>query len=199
MKLETAALAGLRFQDGLIPVVAQDETTGRVLMLAWANEEALRLSLETGRMTYWSRSRQELWKKGATSGHTQELVSLHQDCDADAVLAIVRQSGPACHTGAATCWGNAPLAHAVALLDALAAARKEAPAGRYTDSLLADAAFAASKVEEEAQELGRVLRGEPGEDSLVHEAADLLYHLAIAVRAGGASMDDVLAELARRQ
>ena len=91
-------------QDGLIPAVAQDADTGEVLMLAWMNEESLRLTLATGRATYWSRSRQELWEKGLTSGHTQEVVSVAVDCDGDALLLRVHQSGAACHTGNRTCF-----------------------------------------------------------------------------------------------
>ena len=89
---------------GLVPAIAQDHATGEVLMLAWMNEEAVRRTLETGRVTYWSRSRQSFWVKGETSGHVQELVELHMDCDRDAILVRVRQTGPACHTGARTCF-----------------------------------------------------------------------------------------------
>ena len=90
--------------DGLLPAIAQDATTGEVLMLAWMDEEALRRTLSTGRATYWSRSRQEYWVKGETSGHTQEVVSVAIDCDADTVLVKVRQEGAACHTGNRTCF-----------------------------------------------------------------------------------------------
>jgi phosphoribosyl-AMP cyclohydrolase len=90
--------------DGLVPAIAQDNESGAVLMLAWMNREALALTLETGNVTYWSRSRRELWRKGATSGHTQRLVEAWVDCDGDALLLKVDQSGPACHTGAATCF-----------------------------------------------------------------------------------------------
>lgn len=90
--------------DGLIPAVAQDAETGEVLMLAWMNAESLRRTLGTGRATYWSRSRQELWEKGATSGHTQEVVSVSLDCDGDTILLTVNQTGAACHTGHRTCF-----------------------------------------------------------------------------------------------
>jgi phosphoribosyl-AMP cyclohydrolase len=89
---------------GLVPAIAQDHATGEVLMLAWMNEEAVRRTLETGRVTYWSRSRQSFWVKGETSGHVQELVELRVDCDTDAILVRVRQTGPACHTGARSCF-----------------------------------------------------------------------------------------------
>lgn len=93
-------------KDGLIPVIAQDTTNGDVLMMAWMNEEALHLTQTTGRATYWSRSRQELWVKGETSGHTQEVVSLLLDCDGDTILMKVNQVGAACHTGTRTCFSN---------------------------------------------------------------------------------------------
>lgn len=92
---------------GLVPVIAQEDGTGEVLMLAWMNAEALCRTLETGRMTYWSRSRREFWVKGATSGHVQELVDMRIDCDRDCLLAIVRQTGPACHTGRRSCFYRA--------------------------------------------------------------------------------------------
>lgn len=197
--LDAASIDALRFgPDGLVPVVAQDHVTGAVLMLAWADAAALRRSLETGRMTYWSRSRGETWEKGATSGHTQHVVGLHADCDQDAVLAIVRQEGPACHEGTATCWSATAgpvAATALGAIDALAADRLARPRGRYTDRLLADPALAAAKVEEEAGEVATVLRGEPNEDPLDHEAADLLYHLVVACRARGVGLVDVLREL----
>ena len=92
--------------DGLIPAIAQDATSGEVLMLAWMNAEAVALTLETGEVTYWSRSRKALWRKGETSGHTQELVDFAVDCDADTLLLLVNQTGPACHTGNNTCFFN---------------------------------------------------------------------------------------------
>jgi phosphoribosyl-ATP pyrophosphohydrolase/phosphoribosyl-AMP cyclohydrolase len=196
-----ADVAALRFNDeGLVPVIAQDEVTGAVLMLAWADRAALERSLETGRMTYRSRSR-GLWEKGETSGHTQRLVTLAADCDGDAVLARVEQAGPACHEGTGTCWTTEaalPVATSLGVLDRLAADRLAHPAGRYTDRLLADPGLAAAKIEEEATEVARVLRGEPNDDTLEHEAADLLYHLAIGLRGGGATLAAALADLRRR-
>jgi len=195
-------IATLRFgPDGLLPVIAQDEATGAVLMLAWADAEALRRSLDTRRMTYFSRSRGRHWVKGEESGHTQHLVALAADCDRDAVLAIVHQHGPACHEGTGTCWTAGPMAPVatwLGVLDALAAARAAAPAGRYTDRLLADPTLAAAKVLEEAGEVARVLRGEDNDDTLEHEAADLLYHLVVALRAGGSDLAAVLRELRGR-
>ncbi len=192
-------LDAIRFHDGLVPVVAQDHVTGRVLMLAYANREALAQSLATLRMTYWSRSRGELWEKGATSGHGQRLVSLELDCDGDAVLARVEQTGPACHTGTRTCWSDAAeVAGFLGVLEDIARRRQGAPEGRYTDALLADPALVASKVEEEAGEVAAVLRGEHNDDTLEHEAADLLYHLVIALRGAGVDLGSVLATLRSR-
>ncbi len=187
--------------DGLIPVIAQDEATGAVLMLAYADAEALRRSLATGRMTYWSRSRGEYWQKGDTSGHVQHVVRLAADCDGDAVLAVVHQEGPACHEGTGTCWTDGPhkpVATWLGAIDQLAGRRVREPAGRYTDSLLADPDLAAAKVVEEAEEVARVLRGQDNDDTLEHEVADLLYHVVVAVRAGGGDLASVLAELQRR-
>ncbi|MGB0653449.1 MAG: bifunctional phosphoribosyl-AMP cyclohydrolase/phosphoribosyl-ATP diphosphatase HisIE [Thermoplasmatota archaeon] len=200
--LTKEALEDLRFDErGLVPVIAQDEPTGAVLMLAWANREALEQSLATGRMTYWSRSRGRLWTKGEESGHTQKLVALAADCDQDAVLAVVEQAGPACHEKTGTCWTHrdeAPVATELGNLDRLALDRRLAPAGGYTDSLLADADLAAAKVVEEASEVAAVLRGQDNDDSLEHEAADLLYHLIVALRGAETSLEAVLRELRAR-
>lgn len=99
------ALAALKFNDqGLVPAIAQEEGTGAVLMMAWMSEEAVRETLATGRVTYWSRSRQALWRKGESSGNVQELVDFRIDCDGDTILCLVRQVGPACHTGERTCF-----------------------------------------------------------------------------------------------
>ena len=105
---DVAPLSQLNFpESGLLPAIAQDATSGEVLMLAWVNAEAVRLTLETGEAHYWSRSRQALWHKGATSGHVQKLVELRFDCDADALLYLVEQTGPACHTNRPSCFYNA--------------------------------------------------------------------------------------------
>ncbi|MEM6491510.1 MAG: phosphoribosyl-AMP cyclohydrolase [Pseudomonadota bacterium] len=114
-----AVIAALAFDErGLVPAIAQDEVSGAVLMLAWMNADAVRASLTEGRAVYWSRSRQSLWRKGETSGNMQALVDLRFDCDADAVLLIVRQTGPACHTGRPVCFFNAPRGDRIADLSA---------------------------------------------------------------------------------
>jgi phosphoribosyl-ATP pyrophosphohydrolase/phosphoribosyl-AMP cyclohydrolase len=195
-------IANLKFNDdGLVPVIAQDEATGSVLMLAWANAAALRISLETGRMTYWSRSRGDIWEKGASSGHTQRLVALAADCDLDAVLAVVDQEGPACHEGTGTCWTHrreGPVATMLGVVDRIAEHRLHAPESRYTDNLLKDPELAAAKIVEEAKEVAAVLRGLDNEDTLEHEAADLLYHLTVALRGSGSDLASVLRELRGR-
>jgi phosphoribosyl-AMP cyclohydrolase / phosphoribosyl-ATP pyrophosphohydrolase len=195
-------------QDGLVPVVAQDATTGAVLMVAYANRDALERSIDSGRMHYWSRSRGELWRKGDTSGHIQHVVSLHGDCDADTMLAIVRQEGPACHTGEATCFGEgattatadpgATPASVLARLDTVLAARAaDRPEGSYTVKLLTDENLRLKKLGEECAELVTALaKGESGR--IPEEAADLIYHVLVAARASGVGLDAIAAVLEKR-
>lgn len=187
----------LRWADGgLLPVVAQDALDGRVLMVAWANREALEASLRTGQLHFWSRSRGELWRKGATSGNVLELQELRADCDADTLLARVLPAGPACHTGAPTCFGNA--APTLAALDALLRGRaEERLEGSYTTRLLEDRNLRLKKLSEEAGEL--VVALADGErDAVAQEAADLLYHLLVACRSADVELADVLAVLEAR-
>ncbi len=194
-------LADLAFDDrGLVPVVAQDASDGAVLMVAWANREALERALETGFMHYWSRSREALWKKGESSGNLQRVVSLHADCDADTVLARVKMEGPACHTGEATCFGaGAGGGDAVLrrLWDVLEDRSRERPEGSYTTRLLADENLRLKKLGEETVELVTALIRKEAQAS--EEAADLVYHLMVALLAAGRSWDEVLAELDRRR
>ncbi len=180
--------------DGLVPVVAQDAGNGAVLMVAFANREALERSLESGRMHYWSRSRGELWRKGDTSGHVQHVVSLHADCDADTVLALVRQEGAACHTGERTCFGEeaVPASESVLRrLDAVLAKRAaERPEGSYTVKLLTDENLRLKKLGEECAELVTALaKGEA--DRIPEEAADLVYHVLVAARAAGVGLSAI--------
>jgi phosphoribosyl-ATP pyrophosphohydrolase/phosphoribosyl-AMP cyclohydrolase len=187
--------------DGLVPVVAQHAHTGEVLMVAWADREALRRTLAEARMWYFSRSRNALWRKGETSGNGQRLIALHGDCDSDTVLALVVPEGPSCHTGERTCFGaGAPaLAALDRVLEARASAAPEAePAAQsYTRRLLADENLRLKKLGEEAVEL--VLACRAGDRArTAAEAADLLYHALVACRAVGVSAADVLAELAAR-
>ena len=196
-------------ERGLAPVVAQDAASGEVLMLAWANAEALRLTAETGRAHYWSRSRGELWKKGETSGNAQEIVDVRLDCDGDAVLYRVRQSGPACHTGERSCFfrsidgdalAEAPDArHVLTRIEEIIAARDaERPEGSYTTYLFAQGVDKIlKKVGEEATETIIAAKNE-GTDELRSESADLVYHLMVLLRARGLPLDELWAELDRR-
>ncbi|HLE48396.1 MAG TPA: bifunctional phosphoribosyl-AMP cyclohydrolase/phosphoribosyl-ATP diphosphatase HisIE [Candidatus Thermoplasmatota archaeon] len=189
--------------QGLVPVIAQDETTGDVLMLAWADKAALEATQQTGQMHYHSRSRGKLWRKGEESGNAQRVVRLFADCDGDAVLALVRQEGPACHTGASTCFSNQSETLARPILSELAALiearRAKPPAGSYTARLFADTNLRRKKIGEEATELVMALHEETPE-RIANEAADVIYHVLVACAAAGvpyARIAQVLSE--RRQ
>jgi phosphoribosyl-ATP pyrophosphohydrolase/phosphoribosyl-AMP cyclohydrolase len=187
--------------DATVPVVTQDARTGVVLMLAWADREALERTLATGEMHYRSRSR-GLWHKGATSGNTQALVSLAWDCDADTVLARVVPAGPACHDGTTSCFRDEALASdALGALDRTIASRALAPAAGanpgYTRRLLADRNLRLKKLGEEAAELA-VACADGDRERAVEEAADLFYHALVALRSVGAGLDDVRVVLAER-
>jgi phosphoribosyl-AMP cyclohydrolase / phosphoribosyl-ATP pyrophosphohydrolase len=169
--------------------IVQDAESGRVLMLAWMNEEAEQLTRETGEAWFWSRSREQLWKKGETSGNTLAVEELRDDCDGDALLVRVRPVGPACHTGSVSCF-------APALWRTIASRAVERPAGSYTTELLeAGIGACARKVGEEAVELSIAALDE-SDERVVEEAADLVYHLYVLLAARGldvAQVDDVLA------
>lgn len=215
----SAGLEGLAFDaNGLVPVVVRDERTGAVLTLAWANEEALALTVETRLSHFWSRSRRELWKKGETSGNLQRVVRVSVDCDRDAVLYDVEPAGPACHTGAATCFtpieaipglvesaaGSARPGPADSIdlgpLFEIVAARKASPEpGSYTNRLLDKGIEkCAQKVGEEGVEtaLAAVTRDDAG---LAAEIADLMYHVVVLMAARGLPPGAVAAELAARR
>lgn len=192
---------------GLVPCVVQDAATGEVLMLAWQNREALAETIRTGEATFFSRSRNELWRKGATSGNVQRVKSAATDCDRDAVLLQVEPAGPACHTGERTCF-HAPLTGAeparrtelapLADLDRmLEDRRRDAPEGSYVAKLYANETKRHKKVGEEATEL--VVASLQGRrDEIVSEAADLVFHALVLLRAQGLGLGDVAAELDRR-
>jgi phosphoribosyl-ATP pyrophosphohydrolase/phosphoribosyl-AMP cyclohydrolase len=186
--------------DGLVTVVAQDATTGVVLMVAHADREALERTIATGEMHYRSRTR-GLWHKGATSGNTQRVVSLTADCDGDAILARVAPAGPACHTGATSCFGDAAGgADALGMLDRTIASRagESGTAGKgYTQKLLADRNLRLKKLGEEATELA-VACADGDVARATAEAADVIYHSLVALRAIGVSLDAVRAELSAR-
>jgi phosphoribosyl-ATP pyrophosphohydrolase/phosphoribosyl-AMP cyclohydrolase len=168
---------------GLVAVVVQDWRSGEVLTLAYANDEAVRRTLATGELHLWSRSRGELWHKGATSGNTQAVRALRVDCDGDALLALVEPAGPACHTGERTCFhrgdlGPAPHEALPALERTLRDRQAERPQRSYTVELLDDPPRIGEKVMEEAEEVARAAR-EEGDDRVDEEAADVLYHLTV--------------------
>jgi phosphoribosyl-ATP pyrophosphohydrolase/phosphoribosyl-AMP cyclohydrolase len=176
-------LDALRFDEaGLVTCVCQDATTGAVLMVAWANREALELTIARGRATFWSRSRGELWEKGATSGNTLDVVELVADCDGDTVLVLCEPRGPACHTGTKTCFGPGR-----ALLDTLGRTIRERAGADPRTSFVArqlggPREHVARKVGEEAVE---VLLAAPASDDLVGEIADLWFHSMVLLARDG--------------
>lgn len=181
-------------ERGLVPCVIQDATSGEVLTLAYMNAEALARTRDTGELHLWSRSRSELWHKGATSGHTQAVRAIRYDCDADALLALVDPAGPACHTGERTCFHRGEMAPATAeilpaLERTLAQRATERPAGSYTVALLDDPPTVGEKVMEEAEEVARAAR-EESDERVSEEAADVLYHLMVLLRSRGLALAD---------
>jgi len=212
--------AAIAYDDqGLVPCVIQDWHSGEVLTLAYMDADALAATRRTGELHLWSRSRDELWHKGATSGNTQAVRAIRYDCDGDALLALVEPAGPACHTGQRSCFYReidgsadpgvdappapgepAPATHeALAALERTLVARvRERPAGSYTVELLDDPPKIGSKVREEAEESARAARSE-SEERLAEEGADLLYHLNVLLLSRGISMASVLEMLNGRR
>ena len=187
---------------GLVPVVVQDHRSGDVLMLAYANAEALARTAETGLAHFWSRSRRALWRKGETSGHGLRVREVRADCDRDTLLLVVDPEGPACHTGSRTCFGeDGPTA--AAILDELqrVIAQREgaAPDSSYTARLFAKGLdHVLKKIGEEATEVVIAAKGETDE-RLASEAADLVYHLLVALRQRGVGIEQVLETLKSRR
>jgi phosphoribosyl-ATP pyrophosphohydrolase/phosphoribosyl-AMP cyclohydrolase len=183
-------------ERGLVPCIVQDWNTGEVLTLAYTNARAIARTRETGELHLWSRSRDELWHKGATSGNTQAVRALRLDCDGDAVLALVEPAGPACHTGERTCFHRGELEpvapHEVlpALERTLTDRARERPAGSYTVELLDDPVRAGGKVIEEAEEVTRAAR-EESDERVDEEAADVVYHLLVLIAGRERRLRDV--------
>ncbi|MBB5014279.1 bifunctional phosphoribosyl-AMP cyclohydrolase/phosphoribosyl-ATP diphosphatase HisIE [Rehaibacterium terrae] len=185
-------------QGGLLPAIVQDALSRRVLMLGWMSREALAATLRDGRVTFFSRSRQRLWTKGETSGDVLELVSVEADCDADTLLVQAIPHGPTCHLKRPSCFPTAP-GDFLGQLDALIATRvRERPAGSYTTRLLdAGPRRIAQKVGEEGVETALAAVAQE-DDALLGEAADLLFHLLVLLRARGLSLADAIAVLQAR-
>lgn len=191
--------------NGLVPAIVQDEESGAVLMMGYMNREALAATENTGRVTFWSRSKSRLWTKGETSGHFLKVSSISADCDRDALLILAQPAGPACHLGTATCWGNeAPqsLAQRVGFLGKLQQIVGErlaaSPEGSYTAKLaLQGINRVAQKVGEEGLELALAAVSQ-SDEQIIGEAADLLYHTLVLLNFKGLSLAQVTAELAAR-
>lgn len=207
MKIESAdEIERIAFgaADGLLPAIVQHADTGAVLMLAWMNREALRATLDRRRVVFFSRSRSQLWEKGATSGHTLDLAGIHADCDQDALLVLARPRGPACHAGTRTCFGEERLAGAesvafLARLEGVIAERASRGTDEsYTARLLASGRRRlAQKVGEEAVEV--TIAATTGSDQeVIAESADLLYHLLVLLRERDISLARVVDELEGR-
>ena len=199
-------IESLRYDDrGLIPAVVVDTETGQVLMLAYMNAESLRISMDEGRTCFWSRSRQALWRKGETSGSVQHIVSITADCDADALVIEVRKDGPACHTGAESCFfqpvyaGTAQPGFTYASLMELLRTRRDAPVeGSYTSYLFEKGLDKIlKKVGEEATEV-IIAAKDRDRQNTVYELADLLYHAMVLMLELDLDPDDVRRELASR-
>ena len=213
-------LEGIAFDErGLVPCVTQDWATGEVLTLAYMNEEALRLTVQTGEVHFFSRSRGQIWHKGEESGNLQRLRQIRYDCDGDALVALVEPAGPACHTGERSCFYRelggaaattedapradgepAPAAHeALGTLERTLRSRQaERPEGSYTVELLSDPERIADKLAEEAEEVTRAAR-EESEERLAEEAADVIYHLCVLLLSRGVSLRQVLEVLNGRR
>ena len=192
--------------DGLVPAVVQDAATGRVLMVAYMNAASLAATESSGYVTFWSRSRQELWEKGATSGNRLALVSMASDCDGDALLVQATPSGPTCHTGSISCFGDERLQGFASLEDlwtVIADRADERPEGSYTTSLLEQGPEGPGrKIVEEATEVLLAAKdhakGEADDQRVAEEAADLVYHLLVGLAERGIEPDVMLAELRKR-
>jgi phosphoribosyl-AMP cyclohydrolase / phosphoribosyl-ATP pyrophosphohydrolase len=182
-------------ERGLVPCVVQDWSSGEVLTVAYMNAEALARTRETGEMHFFSRSRQELWHKGATSGNTQRLHQLRYDCDGDALVALVEPAGPACHTGERTCFyrgdlePGAPYESLPTLQRTVLERAAQRPDGSYTVTLLDDPQLAGAKVQEEAEEVSRAAR-EESDQRVAEEAADVIYHLTVLMAGRGLTLAD---------
>jgi phosphoribosyl-ATP pyrophosphohydrolase/phosphoribosyl-AMP cyclohydrolase len=189
----------LKFTNGLIPAIVRDANTGAVLTLAYINEESLQKTVETGETWFWSRSRNELWHKGATSGHTQRVVHIAPDCDNDALVITVIPNGPACHTGAESCFADVPPLPLERLMRVLRSRYDERPQGSYSAYLFNEGRDKIlKKIGEESTEVIIASKGE-GRERMVSEMADLIYHLSVLMVDEGIGWSEVFEELRRRE
>lgn len=190
------------FSKGLIPAIVQDSVTGRVLMLGYMDEAAYHQTITNKRVTFFSRSKNRLWMKGERSGNFLDLVSVHEDCDHDALLVLARPHGPTCHTGTTSCFADADDAdcHVIAhLLDVARERNRNRPEKSYTTTLFNQGVVhIGEKVMEEAEEVARAARDE-GPDRTASEVADLIFHLVALLEAANVPWQAVLTELQRRQ
>jgi phosphoribosyl-ATP pyrophosphohydrolase/phosphoribosyl-AMP cyclohydrolase len=193
--VEQLELLNFTKANGMVPVVAQHARTGEVLTLAFATRDALVRTITTGEMWFFSRTRNELWHKGATSGNVLKVVSLHTDCDTDSVLVLVEPTGPSCHTGAYSCFDGPPTL--AALAHVLEQRMRDRPEGSYTSKLLGDRNLRLKKIGEEAAELAVACADEDA-DQAAQEAADLMYHALVACAAIGVNAGAVLSALEGR-
>jgi phosphoribosyl-ATP pyrophosphohydrolase/phosphoribosyl-AMP cyclohydrolase len=195
----------IRFDErGLVPAIVQDAATREVLTLAYMNRESLARTLETKQTWFWSRSRNELWHKGETSGNTQEVVNLALDCDADAIIVLVKPAGPACHTGAVSCFDTGTQSPSLGVLldelyELIQSRERERPAGSYTTYLFSEGLDKIlKKVGEESAET--IIAAKNDDDArLTSETADLVYHLLVLLVARGVSLNDIAQELGLRR
>jgi phosphoribosyl-AMP cyclohydrolase / phosphoribosyl-ATP pyrophosphohydrolase len=198
-------IKSLKFDErGLIPAIVQNARTREVLTLAYMNEESLRRTIETGETWFWSRSRNELWHKGETSGNTQTVVALHSDCDRDALVVLVNPNGPACHTGARSCFDSTPGDEDLGLLlnslyELIQSRERERPEGSYTTYLFESGLDKILKKvgEESAETIIAAKNEDPAR--LTAETADLVYHLLVLLVARGVSLDQIREELKGRR
>ena len=183
----------------LIPAIVRDARSGAILTLAYMNDESLQKTIDTGETWFWSRSRNELWHKGATSGNTQRVVHIARDCDDDALVVSVIPNGPACHTGAESCFDGVPATPLHQLAATLRDRYEKRPAGSYSASLFAKGRNAiAQKIGEEASEVIVAALGGEGRDRVIAESADLVFHLMTLLVNEGIDWSDVEAEIQRR-
>lgn len=203
MKITSTSVSELAWEkmDNLLPCIVQNAKSGKMLMQGFMNQEALKVTLETGKVTFFSRSKQRLWTKGESSGHTLDLVDISVDCDGDSILALANPNGPTCHKGTESCWADAsaPEMTFIAELEQVLAERKNAdPDSSYTASLYAKGIKRmAQKVGEEGVETALAATVQDL-DELKNESADLLYHLIVLLSASNLSLSDVIAVLKER-